>query len=209
MLLLRIVQVFWKAVADGFGFIVNSKPFLYGIILMLATLLFWGGRKFIELKSQWNAQSSAIEKSLTDKNQELLVTLSDMDMRSHLKDEEIVKLLDSLKLKPKNVISYKRIGAQRVIHDTLTEYELIEIGDYQTRFEVEDDCFTATIDLTGNNPIVNAQIETNLIDINYTKRRPLFNKEWLPNWGKKETFQTLISECSGDSITKNQKITTK
>lgn len=187
---------------------INSRPFLYGVIALLLTLLVWGGRKWFESNQAFKAQNSSLARTLVDKSQELLITLTDSEMKAHVKDSSIKALLDSLNVKPKNVISYKKVVTERMVHDTLYEYELVEIGDYQKTFEFTDKCFTAKIDLSGEHPSINAVMSTEFTDINYTKRRHLFQKESLPRWGKKETYQTLVMGC-GDTILTNHKIQTK
>ena len=188
--------------------ILTSRVALYGYIAILLSGLAYSCRKQIEAKNAFKAQNTALERTLDDKSQELLVTLTDAEMKTHLKDSTIKLLLNQLAVKPKQVISYKRIASDRVVHDTITEIELVEDFNFQTKYSFFEDCFVADVDLSGKHPTIKAHIKNEFIDINYTQRRRLFGKEYLPRLGKKEVYQTLVSSC-GDSLRINQKITTQ
>ncbi len=188
--------------------ILTSRVALYGYITILLSGLAYSCRKQIEAKNAFKAQNTALERTLDDKSQELLVTLTDAEMKTHLKDSTIKLLLDRLAIKPKEVISYKRVVSDRIVFDTITEVELVENFNFQTQYSFFEDCFVADVDLSGKHPTIKAHIKNDFIDINYTKRRNLFNQRFFPKWGKKEVYQTLVSSC-GDSIRINQKIQTK
>lgn len=187
--------------------LLKNRVVLYLLIIGLGVVLFllWRSNKSIE--ADLNTISQSAEKHVNDIKNELTVKLSDAEMKAHLKSSKIDSLIKELNIKPKNVIQYKYIKSDRLVHDTIREYELIEIGDYQQIFTFNEKCFTAKVDLTGTNPSIEAKISNEFIDINYTQRRPLLNIKRAPRWGKKVTYQTLISPC-GDTIRENHKIST-
>jgi hypothetical protein len=162
-------------------------------------------RKNVLLEKEITEQSGSVMKNLKDKSSELLVQVDKAQLREAIKDARMTRLLDSLKIKPREVLSYKYIKTERTITDTLFEFELVECEDYPKVFVFNEKCFSATVDLTGGNPFIKANITNEIYDINSFKRKRLFNLKFTPRIGKKEFYQTLVSPC-GDTIKNNQKI---
>lgn len=153
-------------------------------------------------------------RSTQDKHQESEILATTKYQRDiALKDDQIASIMDSLKIKNRQIISLKSVGLGKTItkivpeYDTL--YELIEVGlhDYPESFSLKlDNCLTVSGKFTPQGLEVTGNRDIEIYDFNYTKRRNLFGLKWTPRLGRKEVYQTLVTNC-GDTITHNQKIT--
>lgn len=188
--------------------LLRNRAVLYGLIGLLFLLLLFIWKQKRDADALVRRASESAEQHIEKAENELTVHMEETAMKLHLKNNKIKALLDSLKIKPKHVVEYKYIRTERVIHDTLWRYELMEIEDYQQVFTIDKPCFSASVDLTGENPVFDADVETEIYDINYVERRHLLGWKRMPKWGRKEWRQTLIT-CGGDTIRENYKITTK
>jgi len=186
----------------------KSKFFLYLSIIALILIIIFFWRSNQKMKADFEMVSNSTQNYLEDKKNELMLKVTDRDMKLHLQEEKIDSLLTAVDVKPKQVIRYKYINLDRTIHDTLFLHELIELGDYKQKFIFQEPCFTAEVDLSGAHPSIKADIITSLYDINYKERRNLWGVKWFPKWGKTQIRQTLISDC-GDTIRENYLITTE
>lgn len=129
-----------------------------------------------------------------------------------LRDSAILAYKDSLSIKDKQITQLRRMGfgktTTKVITQYDTVYELLEVvGNVPTRFKIDhDNCITLRGEFTPTGLKTSIERNISVFDISYWERRRLWGWAWTPRIGKKEYYQTLITNC-GDTITKNEQIT--
>jgi hypothetical protein len=147
-------------------------------------------------------------KSQEDKHQEEILNVKHRrDQQVALLSEDINKAQEKLGIKDREINHWKTIALTRTTTDTITEYktvyDFIEINPEVTKnFRRSTDCYTIEGEFTEHGLELKTESHIAITDISYFKRRKFLK---LPI-GKKEYFQTLVTNCSGDTITKNQKI---
>lgn len=161
-----------------------------------------------QLKDQVSAMNVSTAASIDNKANELSAELNRAEFREKIKDERISKLLDSLKIKPKSIVSYKYIQTEKHIHDTLTNIELFEADDYKQEFKYHTKCLSFTFDTRFENPVIDLNIHQSIYDITHSVRRKWLGIKFAPRIGKKEIFQTLVDSC-GNTIRSNYKLSIK
>jgi len=185
--------------------ILSSPVTWIGISFVLMLLFVRSCRNESALEDRLKETNEQILRHELNPANELKIELSKKEFQLHLKEGRISQLLDSLEIKPKQVLSYKYITTQRTVHDTLYEYELVEGFDFRKDYDFDLKCVKAKVSFINNHPTLSATINTDFTDINYYQRKNLFGVKKLPKWGKKQYFQTLYSNC-GDTIKHNQLI---
>lgn len=126
-----------------------------------------------------------------------------------LSDSILAASIDSLGVKMKQLNNVKVIELEKTVHDTVQKYDTIYkmlTPDLRTFTKEFDDCLTVKGEFRPDGLYMEADRSLKLYDINYTKRRKLFGWRIAPNWGRKEFYQTLVTNCN-DTITENKKIT--
>jgi hypothetical protein len=143
-------------------------------------------------------------RELSTINTELVSTLEvRVEELTTTQKQKIDSLAKKLKVKPKNVNVYHEIHLRDTIRDT------VEIKGYNCdslRWNGKYKCIDIDFTFKRDTGFVNAKKDTYLYIVDYSQRRRLFNSRFLPRWGKKETFQTIIDECENDTILTNRKI---
>ena len=194
----------------------NSRGIVIIAIILLSVLCYglyskWRdavnkNKEYVELQAQ-NARASR------DATQKWKVTVrGNYERELALQDSVIANLKDSLDIKDRQIIGLERIKFGKTTVKVVTEYdtlyEFIELDpSIPNVFTVKhDDCITLHGWFTKNGLETKVIREFDLVDLTYQKRSRLFGWKWTPRIGKKQTFQTLITNC-GDTIRNNQQIT--
>lgn len=121
-------------------------------------------------------------------------------------------LLKELKIKPKEILSIQYIKT--------SDKDTIEVPIYtdtifndSTKWMVHKSYTKigcSIVSFTWNNVeptgTFNYDLRTDIQIIEHTERRKLLGKKWLPRWGRKEVFITLVDNCSDSTILENKKI---
>lgn len=199
---------------DKDGFI--NKHLAWIVAILLGVVLFFSINRCQHERSE-RLQGEALQamnlRAIEDKTQEMEVIAKTREEKLlAVKDAEINDILDSMDIKIKHLNSLKVITLTKVKsvlvpqYDTL--YELIEASNnIPDTFNIKiDECLKIRGVFTGGGLRVTGDRTITINDINYFKRRNLWGLERTPKWGKKEMYQTVVTNC-GDTITRNKKIT--
>lgn len=186
------------------------------LLVIVSTIAFSGIKgcqKEREAKVQLQESATKLLRAEQDKHQEAEILATTRHQKElALSDSNIQALLDSLRIKNRQLNSMKQVNLSKTMTNTVVEYdtlyELLEVGyaDLPESFTLKmDKCLTIHGEFTPNGLKVTGDRDIDIFDFNYTKRRNLWGAKWLPRIGKKEIYQTLVTSC-GDTVTKNQKI---
>ena len=158
-----------------------------------------------------NATRSRIANIEDAYQQEIILIKTKANRKEVLKDSSIAAIMDSLNIKGRQIIELKKIKFGKVITKTITEYdtlyELIELNaSIPNKFTKKlDNCLTVSGEFTPSGLVITGDRNIVIHDINYFKRRSLFRVNFFPRIGRKEYYQTLVTNC-GDTVTENKKI---
>ena len=145
--------------------------------------------------------------NIFDKHQQETILLQ---KNMEVSDKLTKALMDSLEIKNKQLKSIKTVTINKTITKFITEYdtlyEFIELTNTPQNFSTKlDDCMTVRGRFTPDGLVLTGQRNIEILDFSYTKRRNLFKVKVLPRLGRKEHFQTLVTNC-GDTVSKNTKL---
>lgn len=158
-----------------------------------------------------NATRSRIANIEDAYQQEIILIKTKANRKEVLKDSSISVIMDSLDIKARQIIELKKIKFGKVITKTITEYdtlyELIELNtSIPNKFTKKlDNCLTVSGEFTSSGLVITGDRNIVIHDINYFRRRSLFGVKFFPRIGRKEYYQTLVTNC-GDTVTENKKI---
>lgn len=158
-----------------------------------------------------NATRSRIANIEDSYQQEIILIKTKANRKEVLKDSSISAIMDSLDIKDRQIVELKKIKFGKVITKTITEYdtlyELIELNtSIPNKFTKKlDNCLTVSGEFTSSGLVITGDRNIVIHDINYFRRRSLFGVKFFPRIGRKEYYQTLVTNC-GDTVTENKKI---
>lgn len=189
--------------------------FICGIIVAL--FFAWGAwSKYKEAKAELREfREDAVINLRASRNaseKQILRVQSAAEREIALRDSAILAYKDSLGIRDKQITKLRRMGFGKTTTKVITEYdtvyELLEVaGNVPTRFVVDhDNCIKLKGEFTPEGLKTSIERNISVFDISYWERRRLFGWVWTPRLGKKQYYQTLITNC-GDTITKNEQIT--
>jgi hypothetical protein len=174
----------------------KDKLILLGVIIILATALFFGAKAMIRLNNKIDSlETTVLQSDSTNK----VVLLSAKMFNRKLKSK-----LDTIEkrtgIKPKRINNVTHIHNHYESNDT-TIYVTKEVS--RGVFDIsrpDNECwgFNGTFNIKTKQATITKKWAKNEIDIfGYTQRDKLFNNRWGPKWGKKRTYLGSISKCSG------------
>lgn len=206
-------------VAPILGFISNLKENIvtvqWIVIIVLLVGVFLGVRgcsNNAESISQYEtATRSRLSNIESSYQQEIILIKTRASRKAALKDSTLSSIMDSLDIKNGQISELKKIRFGKVITKVVTKYDtlydFIELNpSIPTAFtQVLDNCLTISGEFTPKGLVLTGDRNIEIHDISYFKRRNLFGLKFFPRIGKKEFYQTLITNC-GDTVTENKKL---
>jgi hypothetical protein len=193
----------------------NIVAIQWVVIILLLVGVFLGVRscekgkqEIAQYEQATRSRISSIENSY---QQEIILIKTRANRKAVLKDSSIAAIMDSLNIKDRQISELKKLKFGKVITKTITEYdtlyEFIELNPtIPNKFTKElDNCLTVSGEFTPNGLVLRGDRNIEIHDISYFKRRNLFGLKFFPRIGKKEFYQTLVTNC-GDTVTENKKI---
>ena len=186
------------------------KPILpYVVIGVLGILLFRQcsvTRKVSAEKDRVETNYNELDRKASEQTKQFNLTEAELQ-RKIADSEQLSKIVDSLKIKAKDIQRVQVYKSERVIHDTLVDIDTVFMDNglnYYTTTKEGCNFKVTTGWFDGDSHAdVKAEITTELTFINYYKRRKLFGWGFTPKWGKKEFHSLAIDACAGDTILNN------
>lgn len=214
-----------SSLKGGLGLFKKNKGLITGCIVVLllsaCVVLYSLYTKEKAARKQLIADVAQNVKAARDTRQESILRITNKyDKQLALKDSLYTNIMEELDIKERQIRELKTISIGKVTEKLVTQYdtlyEFIEINSNipLTFTAKHDECITVFGEFTPSGLKTSVKRDLTLVDISYYKRRPLFGLQFklfkkqitAPRIGRKEYYQTLITNC-GDTVTKNQKIT--
>lgn len=197
-------------------FFKDHKTGITVVLIVLLGLLCYGffhkWRQAERENKEFIVKQAKNARAARDTRQQWEVTVrGNYEKKLALKDTIITNMMDSLDIKDRHVKRLERLAFGKSTTVTVTEYdtlyELIETTPVVPKtFTVKhDNCVTLFGEFTKKGLKTTIERNIKVFDLSYTKRDRLFGWKWTPRIGKKQHYQTLITNC-GDTIKQNQQI---